>query len=626
MATKASRPRSSLMMRDYEDGGGFEPASVAAPAPKPAPAPAGGKFEFVGSGEDIQLVWVPTPAPASVAASVPALAPAPASSKPFAIGDKKLPEVEERIIDMGEGTRSEYYVKGTDIFVEPSYSEDWANATGTGESRNAPLKLDSYVIYDKEKQGEHKYSASGEYLGFTYAPRKSGLGGFLKEVVTETAPIWTAALTAGGGAAFLGQTLAPTLSTAAQGMIGSALVQGVSAEATGGEFIKGAISGAAGAAVGAYALDVGKAIGIENTVAANAVGSAVIKAGAAAALGGNVSTALIEGAISGALSGMKQDVAVKAAADADIAGGMVPEFGNTKTYDAFMAEAIKTGGVEQAVTSMLANTLTPSQLDAEFIAADAARQATQGLSEAQIKDVLNQYVSTPAASLAASMAVNNVPVETATQQLSNLSNNVGLFNAGASDATMIATDALRLKNQVGFNAPAIEQNLTASGVDPLVAADVTQQIGTNPNLTETDLASNLSNFYGDKIYDTPVDTMITSPKVEEPVKTEEPAKTEPKVNKGDIMKQMLKLIMAGDAASAVTSDKPKLSTSGLYTPATGDDIYKDAPIKGFAMRKYQDESGATRYTPVIGEQKLLDVPTGFKPVGMAKGGLVSRRK
>lgn len=557
---------------------------------------------------------------------------------------KEVPVVQESDEWSGAGTGKWYYTDdaGKKVYVDANivYSRDVGQ--GDNISTQAVVNLPSTKVVYGNKETKQAvpttysdptawggtYSGKGN-TGYRVEFAKDGTPYFYtteasSSDLADLAPVLSIALMATGAGAALGGALG--LSGTAAAVTGSSIIGGAMAEATGGDFIKGAVGGAVTAGIGAYATDIGNALGITNQVAANAVGSAILKTGAAALTGGDISTALIEGAVSGALSGMKQDTAMQAAADADIAGGMIPEFGSNQAYDAFMAEAVKLGGVEQAVTSMLANTLTPSQLDAEFIAADAAQLAAQGIAEEQIKDVLNQYVSTPAASLAASMAVNNVPVETAMQQLSNLSENVGLFNSGASDATMIAADALQLKDQVGFNAPAIEQNLTASGVDPLVAADVTQQIGTNPNLTETDLASNLSNFYGDKIYDTPVDTMITAPKVEEPVKAEEPAKTEPKINKGDIMKQMLKMAMAGGAAAAVTGGKTTLDTSGLYKPATGDDIYKDAPIKGFAMRKYQDESGAVRYIPVIGEKKLLDVPAGFKPPGMAKGGLATRRK
>jgi hypothetical protein len=162
------------------------------------------------------------------------------------------------------------------------------------------------------------------------------------------------------------------------------------------------------------------------------------------------------------------------------------------------------GGV--AGYSQGANATTPGlgpQTDASFLANDAARLATQGLSEAQIADILGAsgYASGPAASLAASMAVNGLDVGMMTQQLNALSTNTGLMSQTGSSADFAATDALRLRDQVGNNFPAIEQNLIASGVDPLIAADISQQLAFNPGLTQTQLAGNLSTSFGNNIYD-----------------------------------------------------------------------------------------------------------------------------
>ena len=143
------------------------------------------------------------------------------------------------------------------------------------------------------------------------------------------------------------------------------------------------------------------------------------------------------------------------------------------------------------------------QTDASFLAADAAQLASQGLSEAQIAQVLGAsgYGSSAAANLAASMAVNGLDVNMMTQQLNALSTNTGLMSQTGSSADFLAADALQLRGQLGNNFAAIEQNLIASGVDPLIAADVSQQLAFNPNLTQTDLATSLSNSFGNNIYD-----------------------------------------------------------------------------------------------------------------------------
>lgn len=143
------------------------------------------------------------------------------------------------------------------------------------------------------------------------------------------------------------------------------------------------------------------------------------------------------------------------------------------------------------------------QTDASFLATDAAQLARAGLSEAQIAQTLGAagYASGPAANLAASMAINGLDVGTMTNQLNNLSTNTGLMSQTGSSADFLAADALRLQGQLGNNFAAIEQNLIASGVDPLIAADVSQQLAFNPGITQADLSTNLSKSFGNNIYD-----------------------------------------------------------------------------------------------------------------------------
>jgi hypothetical protein len=55
------------------------------------------------------------------------------------------------------------------------------------------------------------------------------------------------------------------------------------------------------------------------------------------------------------------------------------------------------------------------------------------------------------------------------------------------------------------------------------------------------------------------------------------------------------------------------------------DIYRDAPLAGFRMVKYEDSAtGASKYIPFVGEEALLPPPTGYTK-SYAKGGLASRR-
>ena len=196
--------------------------------------------------------------------------------------------------------------------------------------------------------------------------------------------------------------------------------------------------------------------------------------------------AATQGAIGGAIAG----------------GGSAALTGGNVLQGALLGGA---GGYFQGANAG-ANAVAPGlgpQTDASFLAADAAQLASQGLSETAIAQVLGAsgYASGPAASLAASMAVNGLDVGMMTQQLDALSTNTGLMSQTGSSADFLAADALQLQGQLGNNFPAIEQNLIASGVDPLIAADISQQLAFNPGLTQTQLAGNLSTSFGNNIYD-----------------------------------------------------------------------------------------------------------------------------
>ena len=62
-------------------------------------------------------------------------------------------------------------------------------------------------------------------------------------------------------------------------------------------------------------------------------------------------------------------------------------------------------------------------------------------------------------------------------------------------ADLAAADTIQLYGQVGANAPAIEQNLIASGVDPLIAADAANQVILNPGLSVSDLTNYINTNY-----------------------------------------------------------------------------------------------------------------------------------
>jgi hypothetical protein len=79
------------------------------------------------------------------------------------------------------------------------------------------------------------------------------------------------------------------------------------------------------------------------------------------------------------------------------------------------------------------------------------------------------------------------------------------------------------------------------------------------------------------------------------------------------------VLMAGDAVIDQT-------IGSSFATKPDKDIYRDAPLAGFKMVKYEDSaSGASKYIPFVGEEALLPPPTGYTRTSFAKGGLASRR-
>lgn len=201
-----------------------------------------------------------------------------------------------------------------DTWVQPIY-----NSTGQGETfEQGPLS--QVLVY---KQGQTtgdpyaKYSPSGESEGTGQFKESGGPLQLLKEMGREVGPIALAALTAGGAGGLIGGALAPTASLATQGAIGGALLGGGGAALTGGNVLKGAAMGGLG------------------------------------------------GYFSGAGAGTDP---MQAAMDADIAGGMVPEFGTNAAYDTFMQSAM-TPAARAAIEAQIANSsvagFTPDEILAQ---------------------------------------------------------------------------------------------------------------------------------------------------------------------------------------------------------------------------------------------------------------------
>ena len=107
------------------------------------------------------------------------------------------PVIEERVIDMGDGTRSEYYIKGTNIQADaPTFSEV-APTTGLTESSAPQYQANNFTVYDPQAKGEYVYNPQGQLVGFNAGERSSGFGGFLNEVYQDNKNVINAALTFG---------------------------------------------------------------------------------------------------------------------------------------------------------------------------------------------------------------------------------------------------------------------------------------------------------------------------------------------------------------------------------------------------------------------------------------------
>lgn len=170
-------------------------------------------------------------------------------------------------------------------------------------------------------------------------------------------------------------------------------------------------------------------------------------------------------------------------------GGIVPLANTAANAAVAYALGDAAGGLLGGDSAILGTTgSSAAAADASFLAADAAQLAAQGLGESQIASTLAASgASSSAASLAASMAVNNVGADVMAQQLNNLSTNTGLFSQ-ASDANAMQdfaqADASQLAKQTG-NSLAVEQNLIASGVDPVDAASLAQNASLATGVTPT---------------------------------------------------------------------------------------------------------------------------------------------
>ena len=290
----------------------------------------------------------------------------------------------------------------------------------------------------------------------------------------------------------LGSALATGLGTSAAvgSTLAGGLIGGTLAEASGGDFLKGALTGGLGAAAAPLSGGISEAVG--GGTLGNAIGQATTSAGMAALTGGDVEQAALLGGLTGA------------------------------------AKPLDVGMNSQ---------LTPAQIEAGL--------GTEGYgysAQAEASGLFN-----PAVIGSGAYTQTSYPIDM---------------------AELAAADAIQLAQQTGNNPAAMEQNLVASGIDPLIAADLSQQVVLNPTATSMDLANNLIQTYGSDIYDKSIE-QINADK-EAAIKPEAPAAPTQSDIPWDKVGKLLAGMLTGGAAMAAT--QPATSTvtpTAAYQPLQG---------------------------------------------------------
>ncbi len=313
-----------------------------------------------------------------------------------------------------------------------------------------------------------------------------GEGITLRDAISMAAPFVSLAVPGLGTA--LGSALGA--SGTAASAIGSGLIGGTLAEAQGGDFLKGALTGAAGSLAAPVSGSISEAVG--GGTLGNVIGQSATSAGMAALTGGDVEQAALMGALTGA------------------------------------AKPIDVG---------MNTPLTPAQIEAGL--------GTEGYG----------YSTAAAESGLFNPAVIGSGAYTQTSYPIDM-------------AELAAADAIQLAQQTGNNPVAMEQNLVASGLDPLIAADLSQQVVLNPTATSMDLANNLIQTYGSDIYDKSIE-QINAEK-EAAIQPEVSAVTPQTEIPWDKIGKLVAGMLTGGAAMATANQPaPTPMTTSFYQPLMG---------------------------------------------------------
>lgn len=377
----------------------------------------------------------------------------------------------------------------------------------------------------------------------------TGIGGLVGGALTSAAGVTTAAGFSAG-----------TVATASA-VAGSAVIGGTLAELAGGDFLKGAVSGAISAGVGnTFAADIGSMLGLEGKLAEQ-VGGAILAGAKAEISGGDF------------LKGASMS-------------GLISTVSNT------------TGFTEKDIKSTISTIAAFDSGDPLRIAASLGNMTK-----------LDYFNDKKASEIMTKLSNNDYSVN-ADYTLGPTTDGLGL------KAPPTSTTTFNEDGTVNYDLFDFSKTTTGEGL----------KMPTNPNLAEMGGGQGITTGpKPDYIADLgDSDSYINKPAPD--VKVDTTGGTSLDVGKGLLAAGTVyvgqKLLEPSTSTPNVLPDGGKGSYQlGQYSQ----DIYKDAPIKGFAMRKFEDEAGNTKYIPFIGDRAQLKVPDGFKPVGFKQGGFVTRR-
>ena len=421
--------------------------------------------------------------------------------------------------------------------------------------------------------------------------------------IGDLMPIISIALMATGAGAGLGAALMGGSSVAATAL-GSGIISGVMAEATGGDFIKGAVTGAVSAGIGAYAGDIGTALGVADPAMAKVVGSAILSGAASEATGGDFITGAVSGALSagaGEMTGeaLGLDGRAASAVGTSVVKGIVAELQGKDVTDAMIAGA---------VSGALSYKEPPKAADVAFEEDFADMMAG--------KFTIDEVSSGQDITATSDVNAMFVPEKDVT---SKISDSVTDFLSNKTDYSL--TSGITFPSTEGLKVEPVTDAGATVGETPvdyslnINAPFEGLQMPTSPNITDMGGGQGLTVKTPEgELSESGITPTGTAPDLGDPNSfINKPAPDVPdqsSVNAKEALKLAMKMFGAvgvgGAAFNAVSSDTSARRPVNLEYG----DIYKDAPIKGFAMRKGEDG----KYTPYIGEKAQL-----------AKGGLASRR-